>query len=184
MSPEDAETRAKDLFAALLAVAQGHRNRLENFRLEKAGLTAKDWLCVVGVDATTRARLKVIKTPSGPDFQFRSIDRDNQWSAENDPVVRRLTGDGTVPFEGALSAFLAPENVVCVTPDDYGYWEIQDKLVTKVAGFHGILPNMDMLHRLIVRHFTGAPDDHGNTWGCPAPGVTDWQPPLDLNRKE
>src|SRR5437763_6238792 len=29
-----------------------------------------------------------------------------------------------------------------VTPDDFGYWEIQDKLTSSIAGFHGILPNM------------------------------------------
>ncbi|MFI5330645.1 MAG: esterase/lipase family protein, partial [Desulfobaccales bacterium] len=183
VSQEEPEKQARDLFAALLDSARKHRNRLENFRLEQAGLTAQDWLCVIGVDSTTRVRLKVIKTPEGPDFQFRSEDRDNRWDSENDPADRRLTGDGTVPFAGALPAFLALENVVCVSPDDYGYWEIQDKLVTKVAGFHGILPNMDMLHRLIVRHFTGWPDDHGNTWGRPAPGVTAWQPPLALKQK-
>jgi hypothetical protein len=46
---------------------------------------------------------------------------------------------------------------------------------------------MDMLHRLIVRHFTGRPDRHGNTWGRPAPGVLadQWSPPLtDLRNKQ
>jgi pimeloyl-ACP methyl ester carboxylesterase len=184
VSQKDPEKQAQDLFAALLATAQSHRQRLEDFRLEKAGLTVQDWLCVVGVDSTTRVRLEIINTPQGPEFDFRSDDRDNEWGNGKDPVKSRLTGDGTVPFEGALPAFLKMENVVCVTPNDFGYWEIQDRLVTQVAGFHGILPNMDMLHRLIVRHFTGWPDDHGNTWGRPAPGVTAWQPPLKLQEKD
>jgi hypothetical protein len=43
---------------------------------------------------------------------------------------------------------------------------------------------MDMLHRLIVRHFTGRPDTRGNTWGRPVPGVSNWQPPLALEAKQ
>jgi hypothetical protein len=96
-----------------------------------------------------------------------------------------LTGDGTVPFEAALPNFLKLENIVCVTPEDYGYWEVQDTLVANVAGFHGIMCNMDMLHRMVVRHFSGRPEVGGNTWGYPAPGVTpeNWKPPLSLRVK-
>ena len=99
---------------------------------------------------------------------------------------KKLTGDGTVPFEGAVPSFLKPENLVCVTPDDFGYWEFQDKIISKAAGFHGMIPNMNMIHRLIVRHFTGRKDYHGNTWGRSVPGVTKdkWQPPMELDYKE
>lgn len=188
VSTEDGGKQARDLFASLLAEAQRHRQRIEDFRLEKAGLTANDWLCVVGVGSETRVRLRVIR---GPDFKFSSADRDDKWvlkklpKADRTEANRRLTGDGTVPFEGSLPAFLAEKNVVCVTPDDFGYWEVQDRLVTQIAGFHGIIPNMDMLHRLIVRHFTGRPDNYHNTWGRPAPGVSkdEWQPPLQLDQK-
>lgn len=180
--PNDISGQARSLFQRMLQAAKAHRDRVANFQLAQAGLTATDWLCVVGVGSTTRVRLEVVRTPSGaPDFQFNSRDRDDQWGNQNQ-AQRIYTGDGTVPFDGALPPFLARENLVCVTPDDYGYWEIQDKVLTSVAGFHGILPNMDMLHRLIVRHFTGAPDDHKNTWGRPAPGVTNWQPPLPLDK--
>ena len=91
-----------------------------------------------------------------------------------------MTGDGTVPFEGAIPPFIDYKKLVCVSPDDYGYWELQDKVVTKLAGFHGILPNMNMLHRLIVRFFTGKGDKYKNTWGRPAPGVDKqaWDPPI------
>jgi hypothetical protein len=92
-----------------------------------------------------------------------------------------------VPFEGAVPKFLSRENVVCVTPQDFGYWEIGDRLLDRAAGFHGILPNMNMLHRLIVRHFTDAPDPHGATWGRPAPGVPPqaWRPaPAGLRNKD
>jgi hypothetical protein len=37
---------------------------------------------------------------------------------------------------------------------------------------------MNMLHRLIVTHFASRPVSYGNVWGRPAPGVTDWVPPI------
>lgn len=176
--------RARELFAALLAAAAAHRERIDGLRLADAGLGAKDWLCVVGVDAETRVRLQVVKRDGAPDFAFRSRDRDNKWAGKK-PAERRNTGDGTVPFEGAVPKFLDLENLVCVSPDDFGYWEWKDRPLAALAGFHGVLPNMNMLHRLIVRHFTGRPDRHGNTWGRLPPGVTKraWKPPLDLAPK-
>ena len=101
-------------------------------------------------------------------------------------MEKRLTGDGTVPYDGAVPKFLKEQNLVLVTPDDYGYWEVKDQALALAAGFHGILPNMNMLHRLIVRFFTDRPDKRKSTWGRPAPGVDkkDWDPPLTLRVKE
>jgi hypothetical protein len=171
--------QARRVFEAMLEQAERYRARVHGLRLDRAGLQASDWLCVVGVDAKTRVRLKIVKADGAVDFQLRSADRQNRWE-EIDPQRRRLTGDGTVPFDGAVPQFLDLANLVLVTPDDFGYWELADKALVRAAGFHGILPNMDMLHRLIVRHFTGRPDRHGNTWGRPAPGVLpdDWRPPI------
>ena len=45
---------------------------------------------------------------------------------------------------------------------------------------------MNMLHRLIVRFFTGRPDEHGNTWGRRPPYLDpgkEWLPPLELAEK-
>ena len=42
---------------------------------------------------------------------------------------------------------------------------------------------MNMLHRLTLRFLLGKDDSYGNTWGRPLPGVTDWEPPLELARK-
>jgi pimeloyl-ACP methyl ester carboxylesterase len=184
VSRKNRQDQARDLFLALLDAARLHRARIEAFRLSHAGLKPDDWLCVVGVDAKTRVRLKVRQVRQGPQFEFGSEDRDNQWQDGIDETARRATGDGTVPFEGALPGFLSVENLVCVTPDDYGYWEVQDRALTRIAGFHGILPNMNMLHRLIVRHLTGRRDMRGNTWGRPAPGVQKWRPPISLTLKE
>ncbi|HEY7742531.1 MAG TPA: alpha/beta hydrolase [Burkholderiales bacterium] len=182
-SPQDGAKQALALFRAMLETAKQHRRRIDGFKPGAAGLAPADWLCVVGVGSTTRVRLKVRASDTGPDFELSSGDRENRWTSGKTPKERRQTGDGTVPFEGALPRFLPEESIVCVTPDDFKYWEIQDRVVTGVAGFHGILPNMDMLHRLIVRHFTGRADARGNTWGQPAPGVRSWRPPLPLRRK-
>ncbi len=180
----DRAQQADKLFRSMLGDAAAHRRKLESLTLAKVKLTPADWLAIVGVDSKTRVKLTVGADSRGqPEFELLSTDRCNQWAAEPPTTGeddRYLTGDGTVPFEGALPAFLPLESLVCVTPSDYGYWEIQDRLVTQVAGFHGILPNMDLIHRLIVRHFTGRPDPHGNTWGRRAPGVAqkDWDPPI------
>jgi pimeloyl-ACP methyl ester carboxylesterase len=181
-SKKDIQKMAQNLLTNFLQAAQAHRNRVNIFQLANAGLQATDWLCVVGVNAVTRVRMRIAGSLKDPQFDLGSAYRLNEWNSGN-LADRHLTGDGTVPFDGALPAFLPRENVVCVTPEDFGYWEVQDKLLTSVAGFHGIMPNMDMLQRLIVRHFTGRPDAHNNTWGWPAPGVTQWNPPLPLHNK-
>jgi hypothetical protein len=160
-------------------MAKKHREKIDGFRLHDAGLTREDWLAVVGVNATTRVALRIEKDSKGPVFNLTSKDRDNKWQDE-DQAQRRLTGDGTVPLEGAVPKFLQEDNLVCVSPEDYGYWEIQDRALTMASGYHGILPNMNMLHRLIVRFFTGRPDPRRTTWGRRAPGVAKWCPPLEL----
>jgi len=175
---------AQDLFTGFLNAAQKHRARMDNFKLSKAGLQAKDWLCIAGGNCVTRVQLKVTSSRQGPLFDLGSDARKNEWESTEANAKRLLTGDGTVPLESAIPAFLKSENVVCVTPDDFGYWEVQDKLTSKVAGLHAILANMDMLHRLTVRHFKGQADPRGITWGRPIPGVAKWDPPLDLRNKE
>lgn len=143
----------------------------------------KDWLCVVGVNARTRVSLPVKFTGKGPEFDLRGSRWEDMWE-EEDPGRRRMTGDETVPFAGAVPKFLDLENLVCVTPGDFGHFEIGDKIMNLFGGFHGILPNMNLLHRLIVRHFTGRDDHYGNTWGWPphVPGVAHfkWNPPISL----
>lgn len=172
--------QAAAIFAAMLRDAKEHRERVEAFRLDAAGLTDKDWLCVVGVNSKTRVSLRIEVEGSKPRFVLDSDDRENHWQDGADAAARSRTGDGTVPFLGAQPAFLAPENLVCVCPDDFGYWEVGDRVLAAAAGFHGILPNMDLVHRMLVRHFTGRPDRHGNTWGRPAPGVTSPVWPLEM----
>lgn len=175
---------AEKIFAKLLADGRQHREGIDGFKLADAGLTSERWLAVVGVDSVTRVHLKIIKRGTSPQFVLQSSDRRNNWDPKGySTKERRFTGDGTVPFEGAIPKFLNEENLVCVSPDDYGYWELEDKALSKIGGFHGILPNMNMIHRLIVRFLSDKPDKHGNTWGRRAPGVVDWNPPLKLSEK-
>jgi hypothetical protein len=102
------------------------------------------------------------------------------------------TGDNTVPFPGAIPPFWdeseARKKLVCLTKDDFALiGEILERGLgsKRMAGFHGILPAMDLVHRLICRHFTGGSDKYGNTWGRPAPGVPDaeWNPPFEMIKK-
>ena len=178
----DAET----IFRAMLDEAREHRNRITNLQLSTVNLEKKNWLAIVGVDAETRVGLEVEKDGNGkPLFQLKSSKRQNKWDHQ-DEEERRDTGDGTVPLRGAIPTFLDENQLVCVTPEDYGYWEWQDLGLTRLSGFHGILPNMNMLHRLIVRFLTDASDTYDNTWGRPLPGVDvdDWDPPVQRLRQK
>jgi hypothetical protein len=176
--------QAERIFAEMLDQAKSHSDTVEAFKLADAGLTAKDWLCVVGVNSVTRTALNIVIKGGKPQFDFRSSDRGDAWDSDED-VKSPATGDGTVPFPGAVPSFIPARSIVCVTPDDFGYWEVQDRLTAGVAGFHGILPNMDMLHRLLTRFFTGRPDKRKNTWGRRAPGVErgQWDPPVSLEEE-
>lgn len=174
---------AEALFAGMLDAAAEHRARLAALELSEKGLAPDRWLCIVGVDEVTRVRMRVELRRGKPYFRLSSADRLNGWGGQG--ADRRLTGDGTVHFKGAVPAFLPYECLVCLTPDDFGYWEIGDRVTTRIGGFHGILPNMNLLHRLLVRHFTGRSDPKRTTWGRPAPGVAprNWAPPMSLRRK-
>lgn len=183
LSTRQRQQDARKLLAGLLTDAKTHRKRIVRFKLSQASLEASDWLAVVGMNTRTRVGLSVVKRSGKPFFRLGTNDRRDEWESGNN-LHRRFSGDGTVPFEGAVPPFLGEENLVCVTPGDFGYWEVGDRALSATSGFHGILPKMNMLHRLIVRFFSDRPDSHGNTWGKRAPGVSHWQPPLDLAERE
>lgn len=147
--------RAEALFGRLLGQARAHRARLETLDLGQSGLDGgvDGWLCLVGVDAKTRVSLRIESRRGKARFDLRSADRKNAWDDEAGDRTR--TGDGTVPYAGARCAFVPVEKVVCVSPDDFGYWEVKDRALEKVAGFHGILPNMNLARRLVVAHLKG-----------------------------
>jgi len=179
---------ARDLFEKMLTDGKAHRDRLDSFKLAKAGLDEKDWLAVVGVGVKTRVQIRVVKRNGKTDFDLDLRDQAgyvNTWGNSNS-TNQYLTGDGTVPFEGAIPKFLRMESLVCVTPDDFGPWELRDRVLSAATDLHGVLPTMNMLQRLLVRFFAGKADTHHNTWGLPAPGVTtdQWDPPLAFDKKD
>jgi hypothetical protein len=174
----DPRGQAERLFGSLLNEGKRHRERVSRLALGDAGLSESDWLCVVGVGARTRVRLRIQSDGVGPVFDLASGGRMDEIG-NADPSIRVLTGDGTVPFLGALPPFLGSERVVCVTPDDFGYWEVGDKLLRKAAGFHGMLPKMNLVNRMAAAFLTGK--KRRGAWGRPAPGLDDprdWAPPV------
>ncbi len=191
------EVTGEALFRELLGSAAAHRARVAELRLRDgsmvagndpaagpATLAARDFLVIAGVDSETRVSLRVRRGPKGaPRFDLRSRERHNAWNHDN-PAVRRATGDGTVPLAGALPPFLDERRIVCVTPGDFGYWELRDRTLSGAAGLHGALPKMNLVHRLALRFLAGKGDAYGNTWGRRVPGAPTWEPPLELVEKE
>ena len=175
----DRRKQAEGLFGKLLGTARAHRRRIESLELGGAGLTGgvDGWLCIVGVDAKTRVALHVEKKDGNPRFDLSSTERKNKWGKEDKDWTQ--TGDGTVPYDGARSGFVPVEKIVCLSPDDFGYWEIKDRALTRIAGFHGILPNMNLVQQLVVAHLKGK-DGKGLRGRQPPdlPEGKSWAPPL------
>ena len=186
-----------ELFAEMLGAARAHRDRIADLELgggdngdgaggdDSARLPIDRWLAIAGADDETRVGLRVRRSDDGaPRFDLRSAERRNQWDSDED-ALRLNSGDGTVPLEGAVAPFLDASRLVCVTPDDFGYWELKDRTLTRFTGLHGLLPTMNMVHRMILRFLLGKDDPYGNTWGRRFPGVAvgEWQPPLPLAGK-
>jgi hypothetical protein len=94
---------------------------------------------------------------------------------ENNPRSTR-TGDGTVPLAGAIPPFLSRSKPVCVTDDDLGHFEFRDRLLVEVGGFHGLLPRVNLVQRLVTKHLL--PEYRGRIWGRRLPGAGSWNPPI------
>ena len=186
-----------DLFRAMLGQALAHRNRISALHLAEpdgAGdphgptdpgppsrqLTGDHWLPPPPGEFGARPGVRLPRDKTGkPRFHLRSAERLNQWNDRDaGPATSRRTGDGTVPLTAAIPPFLDESRLVCVTPGDFGYWELRDRVLTRFAGFHGLMPTMNMLHRLILRFLQEKGDPYGSTWGRRLPGVKSWNPPL------
>lgn len=192
------DVNGADLFADMLGAAEAHRDRVGDLQLAAGApagsgdtgggsslLRVDRWLAIVGADAKTRVGLRVrMGNDDTPRFDLRSADRQNLWGSSND-ADRLNTGDGTVPLAGSVAPFLRESRLVCVTPHDFGYWELKDRTLTRLAGFHSLIPSINMVHRLILRFLLDKDDPYGNTWGRRFPGVAEaeWQPPLALREK-
>lgn len=140
------------------------------------------WLSIVGVDETTRVAMEIKRVGGKPWFELGEPRNDWRKGEAGDKIK---TGDNTVPYLGARASFIPTEQVVCVTPTDFGFWEFKDKLLEK-GGFHSSLPNMNLVQRLVVSHLKG--EIYGEVWGRPAPDLniaeTPWDPPISGLRLE
>lgn len=177
-SLSDRRDTARQLLTDMLTHARAHRRRIERLDLAATRVgSAAGWLCLIGVDATTRVRLQITQRSGKPFFELTSEDRCNKWEAPND-AEREDTGDGTVPFKGAVPPFIDRTQLVLLRPDDFGYWELKDKALLQFAGFHSLLPGLNLAHRLVVSHLRGKATK--GVWARSAPGVAqaDWNPPI------
>ena len=179
---KDRTARAEALLQQMLNEADAYRTTVDGLSLSNSrnGLQKSSWLCIAGVNADTRIRLAL----KGGRFSLSSDDRDDRWEEQDDRI---LTGDGTVPLAGAVPEFLTPKNVVCVRPDDLGYWEVGDRAILGKVGFHGLLPKVNLVQRLVIAHLRGKSGRNDkNIWGQPMPGVSSgaWSPAIpDLRNK-
>lgn len=185
---EDARAQANELFRRFLAGTESNKDAIAKLNLNRHGLNQNKWLAVVGVDRDTRVKIEVKKGVGGkPEYVFDHPHTMNTWDDEKPKKQWLMTGDGTVPLSGAIPPFLGREKLVLITPDDYGFWEVKDKVVDSLGGFHGILPNMNLVHRLLIRFFTNQTaanrDKYKNTWGRAMPdSVNKWDPPIKLGK--
>ncbi len=169
---------AENLLKLMLDKAREFRNGIESLDLTECAMTVDDWLCVVGVDETTRVRLPIQSERGKPVFYIRSVDRMNAWN-EPDDEKRIQTGDGTVPFMGARCAFIPLEKIVCIRPHGFGYWELRDRALRHVAGFHAMLPTMNLIHRLSAAFLLNEPKRKGiGGWRPPGVSASEWKPPI------
>lgn len=168
--------QARTLLGQLLDEARAHRARIDGFRLADAGLGASQWLAIVGIDSTTRIRLVARRDGASLRYDLTGEDRRNEWTTE---TLSPITGDGTVPFRGAVPRFLEASNLVSVRPADLGYFEWGDKALLRAAGFHATVPQINLTQRLVVTHLRGSGGSDA-IWGRPAPGVDPaaWRPPI------
>ena len=177
----DRRAKAEEILKKLLKGGREHREAVMNFRPRAAGLKQTDWLAILGVGQKTRIQLTVEWDGENPWFQ---ID-DNQFVNELTPsnLTSRLTGDGTVPLEGAIPPFISQNQLVCVTASDLGFFELRDRFLVELGGFHGLLPKVNLVQRLVTRHLRGA-QYRGKVWGKRLPGSRTWRPPIQELEEE
>lgn len=168
LTPGEADTQSEVLLKAMLDQAWKHRRRLERLELPDS----KRWLSIVGVNGKTRLGLTVHADDHGQPL-FELEDPVDEW----DHGDKTRTGDNTVPYLAARCAFVPAEEIVCVTPGDFGFFEFRDKLLTEL-GFHSAIPNMNLVQRLVTSHLLGRPQ--GKLGGHPSPEIepADWDPPV------
>ncbi|MDH5345280.1 MAG: alpha/beta hydrolase [Gammaproteobacteria bacterium] len=171
----DRRARAISILEEMLANAKQHRRNMEAFRTADARLRQDDWLAIVGVGERTRVQMTITGKPGSRRF----VINENQFVNElgrRDPKSLQ-TSDGTVPLEGAIPPFLPATRLVCVKDDDLEFLELRDRIMVGIGGFHGLLPRINLVQRLVTKHLK--PDYHGPVWGRRLPGARSWNPPIE-----
>jgi pimeloyl-ACP methyl ester carboxylesterase len=180
--PKADPATADQLLSAMLGFAKAHRQNIENLKLPDP----KIWLCIAGIDSKTRVGMNtstVRDEKTGKDRIFFNLpdDVNNYKGLDSKDATTVQTGDGTVPYLGAQSGFIPPEQIVCVTPGDYEFFEIKDRLLDNI-GLHANLPNMNLVQRLVTSHLLDK--KQGDLGGRPGPDISKdaWDPPIPKER--
>lgn len=166
--------RAEAILGDMLRSAKRHRDVMHRLKISSTSMTQSDWLVIAGVGKKTRLQVTVERNRAGPRFAISEHQFVNELSADM-PVSQR-TGDGTVALASAIPPFLPAANVVCVTDDDLAFMEFRDRLLVEFGGLHGLLPRVNLVQRLVTKHFRAA--YRGDVWGRRVPGVASWKPPI------
>jgi len=166
--------RAIEILDDMLTNARAHRDNVMQLRLTDAGIRQEDWLAIIGIGEKTRIRLTVSRGDNGPRFMISEDQFVNELGRHDGRTLD--TGDGTVPLAGALPPFLPATRLVCVRDDDLEFLEIRDRLLVGLGGFHGLLPRVNLVQRLVTRHLS--PAYGGRVWGRRLPGIRSWNPPI------
>ncbi len=170
----DRRKQAEKILKQLLNCGKEHRANIRNFNPVSAEIKKQNWLAIVGVGQETRIQLTVGRLQGKPRFEINDDQFTNDLDSEN-PTSRK-TGDGTVPLLGAIPPFLEEDQIVCVTKGDLGLFEIRDKLLIELGGFHGLLPAVNLVQRLTIKHLRLKYS--GKVWGRRLPGAVAWNPPI------
>ncbi|HEX2139557.1 MAG TPA: alpha/beta fold hydrolase [Woeseiaceae bacterium] len=171
----DRRARAERLLSDLLEWGRKHRQTVAGFRTSEAGVAQGDWLVIAGAGQRTRLQLGIDGSRRAPRYIINDQQFVNELGALEPNSLR--TGDGTVPLPGAIPPFLPASRLVCVTEDDLNFFELRDRLLVEVGGMHGLLPRINLVQRLIVRHLL--PRYRGDVWGRRVPGSDSWNPPIE-----
>lgn len=187
---------ARKLLKKMLDAAAAFRRKTLAFRLDDVGLAPDDWMAVVGVGEETRVQLTIENRRGKPFFVLRSMGRKNGYPEVPDDRVGEVTfvdtGDGTVPYWSAAPPFLDKNRLVAVSDDDFGYWELGDRVLERwAANLHSMLPSMNRVIKLTAAFLQAEEGEKGRAHdGIKGRRVPDlppqviWDPPLrDLQEK-
>lgn len=169
-----ARARPEELLRNFLDGAKRLRRRVNSRRINRLlADSGGGWLAIVGIGCETHVN---IRSARGADGRVRFVMTRRRNDYATDPE-NRMTGDNTVPFDGAEPGFLKAGNLVCVTKDDFGFFEIE-----RLLDLHTALPRMDLVQRMAIKFLKNGPF-YLPRGGRPAPGTPweKWAPPMGFD---